>query len=121
MSSGDAAGDARLNRPREAGDDDRRQFERAKDEFLATLAHELRNPLAPIQNAALILRSEAATDEARRYAVDVVDRQVRQLARLVDDLMDLSHVTTGRLELRRRPVDIRDVLRLAMETTRPLI
>ncbi len=95
--------------------------EQSKDEFLASLAHELRNPLAPIQNATLILRSDAATDDTRRYALDVVDRQVRQLAQLVDDLMDLSHATTGRLELQRRVVDVRDVLRRALESSRAVI
>lgn len=93
----------------------------SKDEFLSSLAHELRNPLAPIQNATLILRSDAATDETRRYALDVVDRQVRQLAQLVDDLMDLSHASAGRLELHRRIVDLRDVLRRALESSRAVI
>ena len=110
-----------LNEALQAREAARTASERSKDEFLATLAHELRNPLAPIQNATLILRSDAATDDARRYALDVVDRQVRQLARLVDDLLDLSRVSTGQLTLRRQPIDLRDVLRRTVEASRPMI
>ncbi len=97
-----------------------RENDRRKDELLAMLAHELRNPLAPMQNAIEILR---APDGACRleYATDVFARQVRQMSRLVDDLLDLSRITTGRLELRKARVAISDVLTAALETSRPLI
>ncbi|WP_326542436.1 PAS domain-containing protein [Pseudorhodoferax sp.] len=88
---------------------------RRKDEFLATLAHELRNPLAPIRSAAQLLR-RGPPDEARlaRHA-GVIDRQVRHLARMIDDLMDVSRLTRGKLELRMAPVVLQDVVRTALE------
>ena len=91
-----------------------------KDEFLATLAHELRNPLAPISNSLQVLRAE--TDHAR--ATDsraVIERQDAQLVHLVDDLLDVSRVSRGKLELRRRRVLLSDVLGAAVETSRPAI
>jgi signal transduction histidine kinase/CheY-like chemotaxis protein len=97
------------------------EHDRRKDEFLATLAHELRNPLAPIRNAVHILASEGPPDPALQWARDVIDRQVRQMARLVDDLLDLSRVSTGKLELRKAPIDLREVLHAAAETSRPVI
>ncbi|WP_052376428.1 hybrid sensor histidine kinase/response regulator [Chondromyces apiculatus] len=97
-----------------------REQDRRKDEFLATLAHELRNPLAPMRNALEILRlstDPAAQDSARH----MTERQLRQVVRLVDDLLDISRINTGKLELRRERVDLRAVLRSAVETSRPLI
>jgi PAS domain S-box-containing protein len=91
-----------------------------KDEFLAMLGHELRNPLAALQNASRLVCEE--TDEpTRRWATDVVRRQVDLLARLVDDLVDVSRITRGRIELRRGTVDVRPILRRSVETVRPLI
>jgi signal transduction histidine kinase/ActR/RegA family two-component response regulator len=94
---------------------------RRKDEFLATLAHELRNPLAPIQNAAEIFHAQNTLGPALQWARDVIDRQVKHLARLVDDLLDLSRITVGKLELRRTRIDLKEVLRAALETSKPLL
>jgi PAS domain S-box-containing protein len=98
-----------------------READRRKDEFLATLAHELRNPLAPIRNGLQILRM-ADKDPAAAIAVrDMLERQVNHLVRLVDDLMEVARVTRGRIELRREPVDLGALLRSAVETSKPLI
>jgi PAS domain S-box-containing protein len=96
-----------------------READRRKDEFLATLAHELRNPLAPIRNALQILkmpRVDAATVERSR---DMMERQVQQLVRLVDDLMDVSRVMQGKIELRRERVELASVVARAVETAQP--
>jgi PAS domain S-box-containing protein len=92
-----------------------------KDEFLAMLAHELRNPLAPIRNAAKILRLMGSTDPAVQRAREVIDRQVTQLTRLVDDLLDVSRIRGGKIRLERKPVDLASVIAFAVETARPLI
>ena len=89
-----------------------------KDEFLATLAHELRNPLAPLRNVAEILRMEAQTDGAR-HATGVMERQIGQLVRLIDDLMDVSRITRGQLTLRKERVDLRSIIESAVETAQP--
>ena len=89
-----------------------------KDEFLATLAHELRNPLAPLRNVAEILRLEALSDTARQ-ATGVMERQISQLVRLIDDLMDVSRITRGQLTLRRERVDLRTIIESAVETAQP--
>jgi PAS domain S-box-containing protein len=96
------------------------ELDSKKNEFLAMLGHELRNPLAAIQNAAELLgeESEAST---QLWATGVVRRQIALLARLVDDLVDVSRITRGRIELRRDNVDICPILRRAIETARPLI
>jgi PAS domain S-box-containing protein len=99
-----------------------RDTDRRKDEFLATLAHELRNPLAPIRNALEIMR----VDGHERSAVEdvahkMIERQVSQMTRLVDDLLDVSRITTGRLELRKERIELATVIRSAIETSRPLI
>ena len=106
---------------RRAAEDALRAADRRKDEFLATLAHELRNPLAPMRNALHILRSGAVDASAARDARDMMDRQLRQMVRLVDDLLDVSRISTGKLVLHREPVDLADALRNAIETVRPLI
>ena len=95
--------------------------DRRKDEFLATLAHELRNPLAPIRQAALISKVVGATDAQKRWSHDVIDRQVQHMSLLLDDLMDVSRVTRGTLELRTEMTDLAAVVNTAVETTRPLI
>lgn len=79
-----------------------REGDRRKDEFLATLAHELRNPLAPMSNVVEIIKRSTNSD-ARADAVSVLERQLRQMVRLIDDLLDISRITKGRLELRPRP------------------
>ncbi len=100
--------------------EEREQADERKNQFLATLAHELRNPLAPIRNALSLLRL-AGSREGNTSAVEVMDRQVNQLVRLVDDLMDMSRITRGKIELRKETVDLADVIAAAVETSRPLI
>jgi signal transduction histidine kinase len=95
--------------------------DRRKDEFLATLAHELRNPLAPIGNAVQILRLRAHQDASVDELAAVMERQVKHLVRLVDDLLEMSRITRGRIELRSEQVTIESILRSAVETSRPLI
>ena len=94
--------------------------DRRKDVFLATLAHELRNPLAPIRNGLQVIRM-AGADATVEQARSMMDRQLTQLVRLVDDLLDISRVTQGKLELRRGRVEVRAVIDAAVETSRPLI
>jgi PAS domain S-box-containing protein len=89
-----------------------------KDEFLATLAHELRNPLAPLRNVAEILRLEPLSETAR-HATGVMERQISQLVRLIDDLMDVSRITRGQLTLRKERVDLRSIVESAVETAQP--
>ncbi|MEO6281347.1 ATP-binding protein [Roseateles sp.] len=96
-----------------------RESDRRKDEFLAMLAHELRNPLAPIRNSAeLMLRTLPAETPARR-AVEIINRQVQQMTRMVDDLLDVSRITHGRIELECRPVDLAAVIASAVEAGAP--
>ena len=98
-----------------------RDADRRKDEFLATLAHELRNPLAPIRNSLQILkmpRVDAATVQQTR---DMMERQVHHLVRLVDDLLDVSRVMRGKIELRRERIELASVVARAVETAQPLI
>jgi signal transduction histidine kinase len=97
------------------------QTDRRKDEFLALIGHELRNPLASIRNAAKILWQEHASDRDRQWGREVIDRQVDHLARLVDDLLDVSRITSGKLQLRREPAEISSILAAAVEATQPLI
>jgi len=92
---------------------------RRKDEFLGTLAHELRNPLAPISNALGLLELTAPPDERARSALEMIERQVNHLVRLIDDLVDVSRLTRGKLSLRRERVDLCDLLESALETVRP--
>ncbi|MGV3719745.1 MAG: response regulator, partial [Actinomycetota bacterium] len=98
-----------------------RQQDRRKDEFLAMLAHELRNPLAPIRNAVYILKEPQATPSQRERVRALIERQVEMLARLVDDLLDVSRVTRGKIRLDRAHTFLSDVVRHAVETTQPLI
>ncbi|HET7823777.1 MAG TPA: response regulator [Anaeromyxobacter sp.] len=100
--------------------DDLAQADRRKDQFLAMLAHELRNPLAPILNAVEILRRRELSPAAGRRALDAADRQVRHLARLVGDLVDVSRIRTGKVELRREPVDLSRIVDDAVSAIEPL-
>jgi signal transduction histidine kinase/CheY-like chemotaxis protein len=99
-----------------------RDTDRRKDEFLAMLAHELRNPLAPIANAALVLglRNQGANEEVR-WACDVIERQVRQMTRIVDDLLDVSRITRGKIKLQKAVINVSSIISAAVETSRPLI
>ncbi|HYD57522.1 MAG TPA: response regulator [Burkholderiales bacterium] len=94
---------------------------RRKDEFLAMLSHELRNPLAPIRNAVELLRRIAPSEPRLVWARDVVDRQVTHMAQLVDELLDVSRITQGKIKLKREPVELDKVIAHAVETARPLI
>ncbi len=97
------------------------EADRRKDEFLATLAHELRNPLAPIRNGLYILKLTGKADGTVADIYQMLERQVKHLVRLVDDLMEVSRITRGRVELRKERTDVRSVVESAIETSRPLI
>jgi PAS domain S-box-containing protein len=97
------------------------EADQRKDEFLAMLAHELRNPLAPIRNAWQVLRLKDQADPDLRWAADTIGRQVSQLTRLVDDLLDVSRITRGKIELRKEWVDLAGVVERAVEMCRPAI
>jgi PAS domain S-box-containing protein len=95
--------------------------DRRKDEFLATLAHELRNPLAPIRQAVRIARSPKVTEAQLRWSHDVIERQATHMSLLLGDLLDAARITEGKLELRRERVELAAVIDTAVETARPLI
>jgi len=97
------------------------EADRRKDEFLATLAHELRNPLAPIRQASAVSRLPQATEAQKRWSHEVIERQVRHMALLLDDLLDVSRITRGRLVLRRGSNALADMIDAAVETARPLV
>jgi two-component system, sensor histidine kinase len=98
-----------------------RSADRRKDEFLAMLAHELRNPLAPIRNASELLSRTLPAEPSLQTSIAIVKRQIAHLSRLVDDLLDVSRITQGRIELQRQPVDLGYVIAQAMESVEPLI
>jgi signal transduction histidine kinase len=105
---------------RERAEHGLRQADRRKDEFLATLAHELRNPLAPMSNALALLRSERLPEHDRERAREILERQLRHMVRLIDDLLDVSRVTTGKLSLHRQSLDLAVLLRHAVELAEPM-
>jgi len=98
-----------------------RDADRRKDEFLATLAHELRNPLAPICTAAHLLSMPVIGPDRLKYCSDLIQRQTHTMALLLDDLLDVSRITRGKLELKRSRVDLRTIVDAAMETARPML
>lgn len=98
-----------------------RESDRKKDEFLATLAHELRNPLSPIANALQLLNKPGVSAHTAQRAREIMERQVNHLVRLVDDLLDMSRVARGKIDLRPEVVEIADVLEAAVESVEPLI
>jgi PAS domain S-box-containing protein len=98
-----------------------RDADRRKDEFLAVLAHELRNPLASIQSATEILGLKDADGASLNWCREVIERQIQQLTRLVDDLLDISRISRGKIELHRESLAVVDIVRRAVETSRPLI
>jgi signal transduction histidine kinase len=110
-------------RTRELQDSEARLLDahRRKDEFLATLAHELRNPLAPLRSAVELIKHGGLTPEKLEWASGMMERQVRSLVRLIDDLMDVSRINQGKIELKREPIALNEVLAEAVETVRPLI
>jgi signal transduction histidine kinase len=97
------------------------EADRRKDEFLALLAHELRNPLAPVRNAASIMRMKGMQDPELIWCHDVIERQTKQLTRLVDDLLDVSRITRGKITLRLETIDLAVVASGAVETSHPVI
>jgi PAS domain S-box-containing protein len=98
-----------------------REEARRKDEFLAVLAHELRNPLAPIRSAVRFLRLNQTPEPKTAWAHDVIERQVDHLVRLVDDLLDVARISRGKIELRKEQTDIASIVERAVETSRPII
>ncbi len=98
-----------------------READRRKDEFLAMLAHELRNPLAPILNAVTIMTMTENDRETQQWAYEVIDRQVRHLSNLVDDLLDVSRITQGKVALTKAPLMVSSFINAAVESSRPLI
>ncbi len=98
-----------------------KEANRRKDEFLATLAHELRNPLAPIRNAVELMRRANGDGAMTEMARSMMERQVGQMVRLVDDLLDISRITRGKLHLRRERIELAPVVRSAVEASRPVI
>jgi signal transduction histidine kinase/DNA-binding response OmpR family regulator len=100
---------------------DVQENDRRKNEFLAMLAHELRNPLAPMRSAVEIVRKLNLKDETLEWASDVMTRQLEHLVRLVDDLLDISRISGGKIQLRTEPLDVSMAVTRAIETSRPLI
>jgi len=98
-----------------------REQDRRKDEFLATLAHELRNPLAPIRNSLQILKMPRVDPDLARQTREMMERQIHHLVRLVDDLMDVSRVMRGKIDLRKESVELSTIIARAVETAKPLI
>jgi len=98
-----------------------REVDRRKDEFLAMLSHELRNPLAPIAMAIEVMRMREPTDDSIVWARDVIARQTAQLTRLVDDLLDVSRITLGKITLNRSALDLRPIVAQAVEAAQPLL
>jgi CheY-like chemotaxis protein/nitrogen-specific signal transduction histidine kinase len=102
------------------------EADRRKDQFLALLSHELRNPLAPIMTGLELLRAKFAVpgaliDDATRRTRDVIERQTQHLARLVDDLLDISRISSGKIELRKAPVSIQEIVEFAVSTSQPIL
>jgi signal transduction histidine kinase len=94
---------------------------RRKDEFLAMLSHELRNPLAPIRNAVELMRRVGSTEQRLIMSRDVIDRQVTQLTRLVDELLDVSRISQGKIVLKKEPVELAKIIAHSVETARPMM
>ncbi len=98
-----------------------READRRKDEFLALLAHELRNPLAPLRNGLEVMRLAAGNEEILARARDMMERQLSHMVRLIDDLLDISRINRSKMELRRAPVTLAEVVESAVETARPAL
>lgn len=106
---------------RKRAEDVLREADRRKDQFLATLAHELRNPLAPIRNASRVILVKGAEDPQLKWGAEVISRQVQYMSRLLDDLLDVSRISRNRLDLRKEWVDLAQLIVNAVETSRPAI
>lgn len=98
-----------------------KQADRRKNEFLAMLAHELRNPLAPIRTGLEVLRLSQGQAQTTERMLDLMDRQMQQMVRLVDDLLDISRITQGKVQIRKQPCQLQNVLDNAIEASRPFI
>ena len=96
-------------------------MDRRKDEFLAMLAHELRNPLAPIRNTVQLLKMQDAKEPILQQSYEIIDRQVTQLSRLLDDLLDVARIMQGKMTLDIKPIRLNEIVEIAVETCRPLI
>ena len=112
---------AALNRSLEEANRELLDADRRKDDFLAILAHELRNPLAPIRSAIMILQRQGSDDPMLVKMRQVIDRQVQHMTRLIDDLLEVSRITQGKIDLKLEPLDIAVIARQAVETTMPEI
>jgi len=106
---------------RKAAESALREADRQKDEFLATLAHELRNPLAPVRTSVALLKTRPLHDPLLARSRDIIDRQVAHMARLLDDLLDIARLSRGKLTLRKAPTRLAEVLSAAVETSLPLL
>ena len=95
--------------------------DRRKDQFLAMLAHELRNPLAPISNAVQIMRLEGPSGPNFEWSIEVIEDQIKHMTRMVDDLLDVSRITRGTVDLQKEPIELAQVVELAVEASRPAI
>lgn len=102
-------------------EEDLREVDRRKDEFIATLSHELRNPLAPIRLATALLRARAPDEPRVRRPIEIIDRQVTQIVRLVDDLLEVSRIKQGKVVLQRESTSVEEIIERAVEASRPLI
>jgi signal transduction histidine kinase/integral membrane sensor domain MASE1/ActR/RegA family two-component response regulator len=118
---GELGGQIGLFVERNQADEALRESDRRKDQFLAMLAHELRNPLAPIRNAVQILRLVGAGDDKRDWACGVIDRQTHHLSRLVDDLLEVSRIRSGQVQIRRQTLDLVELVRTAAEDRRAML
>ncbi|HTX05686.1 MAG TPA: CHASE3 domain-containing protein [Steroidobacteraceae bacterium] len=105
----------------EAAQESLRQADRRKDEFLATLAHELRNPLAPVRNAVQLLKRKADDAQTREWATTIIERQAQSMARMLDDLLDVSRITRGTLTLHKQRLRLASVIDNAIEVAQPFI
>lgn len=106
---------------RRKAEEELKDVNQRKDEFLAMLAHELRNPLAPIRNAAQILRAHSTGQPELEWARTIIERQTRHLVRLVDDLLDVSRMVRGKISLRKARIDVIEMIQHAVDTSQPLI
>ena len=106
---------------RKRAEEELRQADRRKDQFLAMLAHELRNPLAPIRNAVQVLKMQETTDSRLTWSCNVIDRQVTHMAQMLDDLLDIARIMQGKITLKTERFELSDIVNTAIETCRPLI
>jgi PAS domain S-box-containing protein len=106
---------------RKTAEEELRESDRRKDDFLATLAHELRNPLAPIRNAVAILARKGSLDPELAWSREVIERQVEQMSRLIDDLLDIERISRGKFPVRKERIDLERAIDIALEMSRPYI